>query len=115
VRVEELGQMKKKINDLIGNRTRDLPACSIVPQPITLLRIKTKLTCEIHLYSQQKIYAHCREPKALVCEQFLSIGHRLPSRHTEWMPETERSRGRNRSARHKLNDERNIETASMKE
>jgi hypothetical protein len=28
----------EKSNDLIGNRTRDLPACSIVPQPTTLPR-----------------------------------------------------------------------------
>jgi hypothetical protein len=28
----------EKSNDLIGNRTRDLPACSTVPQPKTLLR-----------------------------------------------------------------------------
>jgi hypothetical protein len=34
VRLERLGQLKK-YND-IGNRTRDLPACSIVPQPTTL-------------------------------------------------------------------------------
>jgi hypothetical protein len=26
----------KKFNDLIGNRTGDLPACSIVPQPTML-------------------------------------------------------------------------------
>jgi hypothetical protein len=26
----------EKSNDLIGNRTRDLPACSVVPQPTTL-------------------------------------------------------------------------------
>jgi hypothetical protein len=31
--IEEIG--------LIGNRTRDLPACSIVPQPDTLLRVRT--------------------------------------------------------------------------
>jgi hypothetical protein len=29
---------KKKSNDLIGNRSHDLPACSIVPQPTTLPR-----------------------------------------------------------------------------
>jgi hypothetical protein len=29
VRLEGLGQLKKKISDLIGNRTRDLLACSI--------------------------------------------------------------------------------------
>jgi hypothetical protein len=30
--------LTEKLNDLIGNRTRDLPACSIVPQPTTLQR-----------------------------------------------------------------------------
>jgi hypothetical protein len=33
VRLEGLGKLKT--NDLIGTRTRDLPACSIVPQPAT--------------------------------------------------------------------------------
>jgi hypothetical protein len=28
----------EKSNDLIGNQTRDLPACSMVPQPTTLPR-----------------------------------------------------------------------------
>jgi hypothetical protein len=28
----------KNSNDLIGNRNRDLPACTIVPQPTTLQR-----------------------------------------------------------------------------
>jgi hypothetical protein len=32
VRLEGLGNLKK-FSDLIGNRTRDLSACSIVPQP----------------------------------------------------------------------------------
>jgi hypothetical protein len=35
VRLEGLGQFKKS-SDLIGILTRDLPACSIVPQPTTL-------------------------------------------------------------------------------
>jgi hypothetical protein len=35
----------EKSNDLIGNRTRDLPACSIVPQPNTLPRAPL-ITCE---------------------------------------------------------------------
>jgi hypothetical protein len=35
VRLEGLGKFKKS-NDLIGTRTRDLPACSIVSQPTTL-------------------------------------------------------------------------------
>jgi hypothetical protein len=37
VRLEGLEQLKKT-NDLIGNRTHDLPACSIVPQPTTVPR-----------------------------------------------------------------------------
>jgi hypothetical protein len=37
----------EKSNDLIGNGTRDLPACNIVPQPTTLLTAS---------YEQQKYY-----------------------------------------------------------
>jgi hypothetical protein len=37
LRLEKLGQLKKS-NYLIGTRTRDLPACSIVPHPTTLPR-----------------------------------------------------------------------------
>jgi hypothetical protein len=37
VRLEGLGKLKKS-NDVIRNGTRDLPACSIVPQPTALLR-----------------------------------------------------------------------------
>jgi hypothetical protein len=33
VRLEGLGKLKIKCNDVIGNRTRDLPPCRIVPQP----------------------------------------------------------------------------------
>jgi hypothetical protein len=35
VRLVGLGQLKKS-SDLIENKTGDLPACSIVPQPTTL-------------------------------------------------------------------------------
>jgi hypothetical protein len=38
VLLEGSGQLKKS-NDLIGNRTHDLPPCSIVPQPTTVLRV----------------------------------------------------------------------------
>jgi hypothetical protein len=38
MRLEGLRQLKK-VNDFIGNRTRDLPACSTVPQPTTLPRV----------------------------------------------------------------------------
>jgi hypothetical protein len=37
VRLEGLGKLEKFIH-LIGNRTHDLPVCSVVPQPTTLLR-----------------------------------------------------------------------------
>jgi hypothetical protein len=40
---EGLGKSKKS-NGLIGNRTQDLPAFSIVSQPITLPRIKSELS-----------------------------------------------------------------------
>jgi hypothetical protein len=37
VRLEGLDQLKKKkSNDLIGNRARDIPACTVVPQPTML-------------------------------------------------------------------------------
>jgi hypothetical protein len=38
VRLEGLGQLKKKNNYLVGNRTRDIPACRILSQPTTLPR-----------------------------------------------------------------------------
>jgi hypothetical protein len=34
----------EKSNDLIGNQTHDLPACSIVPQPTTLPRAQRNVT-----------------------------------------------------------------------
>jgi hypothetical protein len=38
MRLDGLGKLKKKSNDLTGNRIRDLPACIIVLQPTTLPR-----------------------------------------------------------------------------
>jgi hypothetical protein len=38
VRLEGLSKLKKKSNDVIGNRTRYLPACSMVIQPTKLPR-----------------------------------------------------------------------------
>jgi hypothetical protein len=44
VRLEVLGKLKKKSHDLIGNRTSNLPACSIVPQATTLsYYVKSKM------------------------------------------------------------------------
>jgi hypothetical protein len=41
MRLEGLGKLKNSV-DLVGNLTRDLPACSIVPQPTTLPRAPLK-------------------------------------------------------------------------
>ena len=41
----------KKFNDTIGNRTRDLPACSAVPQPTA-----PPAACPMSLFYTQKIY-----------------------------------------------------------
>jgi hypothetical protein len=42
VRLESLDQLKKS-NELMGNRTRDLPACSLMPQATTLPRARETL------------------------------------------------------------------------
>jgi hypothetical protein len=36
----------EKSNDLIGNRTRDLPACSIIPQQTTLPLVPTGVSID---------------------------------------------------------------------
>jgi hypothetical protein len=45
VRLEGLGQLKNPI----GNRTRDLPACSIAPQPTTLPHASNSLVTAMNL------------------------------------------------------------------
>jgi hypothetical protein len=54
VRLEGLGQLKKI--HLIGTRTRNLPACSIVPQPTTLPRAAFFL---FFLYGQTIVIPSC--------------------------------------------------------
>jgi hypothetical protein len=53
VRLVGLGQLKKT-NDIVGNRIRDLPACSTVPQQITLPRAPPPrlivFTCQTHFF-----------------------------------------------------------------
>jgi hypothetical protein len=48
VRLEVLGKLKKS-NELLRNRTGELPACSIVPQPTTLpdapIQVTSTLIC----------------------------------------------------------------------
>jgi hypothetical protein len=47
VRLEGLGKWKQ-FSDLIGNQTHDLPACSIVPQPIMLLQ--ARFLCDVAFF-----------------------------------------------------------------
>jgi hypothetical protein len=63
VRLEELGQLKKK--HLIGTRTHDLPACSIVPQPTTPPRVpyhntQYRETCDVEdvCLNKENLYIH---------------------------------------------------------
>jgi hypothetical protein len=46
VRPEGLCQMKNS-NDTIGNQTRDVPACSAVPQPTASPRAKQECSVDI--------------------------------------------------------------------
>jgi hypothetical protein len=48
VRLEGLGQLK---NPATSSRTRDLPACSVVPQPTTLSRKRLKILSETQCLS----------------------------------------------------------------
>jgi hypothetical protein len=69
MRLEGLGKLKKKIH-LIGTRTRDLPVCSIVPQPTTLPRARQPIVTGSQS-SQETI--HYTEIKA----QFWQAGFKL--------------------------------------
>jgi hypothetical protein len=42
----------EKSNELIGNRNRDLPACSIVTQPTTLLRASSSASVQAENHPQ---------------------------------------------------------------
>jgi hypothetical protein len=52
VRLEGLGKLKKLIH-LIGSRIRDLPACSILPQPLLILAGDNDYD-PLRLYSKEK-------------------------------------------------------------
>jgi hypothetical protein len=46
LRLEGLGKLKK-CNELIGSGTRDLPACSVVPQPLSYRMLRND-TIKLH-------------------------------------------------------------------
>jgi hypothetical protein len=57
----------EKSNYLIGNRTRDLPACSVVPQPPTLpraaLKVKGRFICDVLGIKGLKLYIYIAKLK----------------------------------------------------
>jgi hypothetical protein len=64
VRQEALGQLKKP-NDLIGTRSLDLPACSIVPLPRVPDVLKVmKLIVSILTEVAARLPASAREPSS---------------------------------------------------
>jgi hypothetical protein len=73
VRLEGLGQLKKKSNGLIGIRSRDLPACSIIPQPATQprasgnhqVRIFTVLCTPRHLHRPVNVIRNATQHDAM--------------------------------------------------
>jgi hypothetical protein len=75
VLLEGLGQMKKS-KDLIGNRTRYLPACSIVPQLTTLPRAPKETFYIIQIVDKLEIHQNAFMPYQ--CSQiFNSSNHFL--------------------------------------
>jgi hypothetical protein len=88
VRLEGLCKLKK-FNDLIGIRTRDLPACSIVSQPTTLFYLIVTIICMILRYVRVTLMVkHCFltvEPDSVpeisceICEQSGSDTDFFPS------------------------------------
>jgi hypothetical protein len=77
LQLEGLGKLKKS-ND-IGTRTRDLPACSIVPQPTTLPRVwKIKCPCILHVCGCLRTLLHLicmnRRPQTFVMKYKCTTG-----------------------------------------
>jgi hypothetical protein len=70
VRPEGIGKLKKKM-DIIGSRIRDLPACSIAPQPTTLL--PEEILCTL--------YGGVIEHLSAVYLEMLSLSH---TKQFEW-------------------------------
>jgi hypothetical protein len=66
----------KNPSDSIGNRTRDLPACSAVPQPTTPRRTPLLVLLQIIIEEYVKILTHIRNINyvmAIIINNFLEI------------------------------------------
>jgi hypothetical protein len=70
----------KNFNDTIGNRTRDLPACSAVPQLTASLRASSivGLTQQLPAYLRKKTYVNSSLRK------FLPTGANLKRKRKLW-------------------------------
>jgi hypothetical protein len=65
--LEGLSKLKNKFNDLIGIRTRDLPVCSILPQPTTLPRACGGLRAGLDAVESRKIPSPTRIRTPVPC------------------------------------------------
>jgi hypothetical protein len=65
--IDSAGRIRsiKNCNNLIGNRTRDLPACSIVSQPTTLPRALTVYTFKFR--SEEDLFNYYGEQDISKC------------------------------------------------
>jgi hypothetical protein len=80
VRLEGLGQLKKI--HLVGTRTRDLPACSIVPQPTTLPRTVLKTVRGIR--ERTRRFVACTTLSEAYREDIASNGRMLDELERIW-------------------------------
>jgi hypothetical protein len=56
VRLEGLGKLKNKSNNVVGNGTRDLPACSIMPRGLRPLSNVARVMLSMSLFNWHEVY-----------------------------------------------------------
>jgi hypothetical protein len=77
VRPEEFGKLKKLIH-LIGSRTRDFPACSIVPQPLRYRVpkfIPAHVTIHFIYFEAYKCAFEPLDMQVAICNPVLELTH----------------------------------------
>jgi hypothetical protein len=85
VQPEGLGKLKKKIHP-IGTRTRDLPVCSIVPQPTTLPRAHFDLWVDYEISNWTECGVHCRHLSGSAAETHEELQLELPVSQSRFEP-----------------------------
>jgi len=71
----------KNSNDTIGNRTRDLPTCSAVPQPTALARAPPLPPSILHAEDKTVLTLLAKEPRILGLTQPLT---KMSTRDISW-------------------------------